>query len=64
MPLEYTRYSDWYFEGRFRYAVAWRWAKTVCKGPCKIKRKHVRGYKDCDKNPDPCTFGFEKLTGG
>lgn len=45
------------------YVSKWRWAKTTCNGPCKIKRKHVRGYKKCNKNPDENIFGFDKLMG-
>lgn len=50
---------------RMSYAAKWRWAKTICKGKCKckIKKKHVRGYKDCCKNPDKDEFGFDKPMG-
>jgi hypothetical protein len=41
-------------------AAKWRWAKTICDGPCKVKGKHLRGHKDCDKNPDPGMFAFER----
>jgi hypothetical protein len=44
-------------------AAKWRWAKTVCDGPCKVKGKHLRGHKDCDKNPDPGMFAFESRAG-
>ena len=45
------------------YVAKWRWAKTVCKGLCTIKKKHVRGYEKCDKNPDPNIFGFIRHMG-
>lgn len=48
---------------RAKYAALWRWAKTLCNGPCKVKGKHVRGYEYCEKNPDRFTFGFTKRMG-
>lgn len=47
-----------------RFAALCRWAKTLCSGACKVKGKHIRGYKDCDKNPDNSVFGFAKKMGG